>query len=82
VSNSTGSSSENLLAQALNLGIEMFSVVMSFLSCGAIQIHSELPGGENVGRTSFGQAVASIFGNDDAGDMRTADGTSPETAEG
>jgi hypothetical protein len=60
----------------------MFSVVMSFLSCGAIQIHSELPGGENVGRTSFSQAVASIFGNDDAGDARTADGTSPETAEG
>ena len=82
MSNSTGSSSENLLAQALNLGIEMFSVVMSFLSCGAIQIHSELPGGENVGRTSFSQAVASIFGNDDAGDARTADGTSPETAEG
>lgn len=81
MSNPTESSGENLLTQVLNVGIEMFSVVMSFISRGAIQIHSELPGGENVGRTSFSQAVASIFGND-AGDARPADGTPPGAAEG
>lgn len=82
MSSPAGSGGESRLTQALNLGIEVFSAVMSFLSRGAIQIHSELPGGENVGRTSFKQAVASIFGNDDAGDVRPADGASPGTAEG
>lgn len=82
MSTPTESSGENILSKALNLGLEMFSVVMSFLTCGAVHIHSELPGGENVGRSSFSQAVASIFGNDDAGDVRPADGASPGTAEG
>jgi hypothetical protein len=64
VGNPTGSSSESIRTQMLNAGIEVFSVVMSFLTCGALQIHSELPGGENVGRTSFSQAIASIFGDE------------------
>ena len=37
---------------------------MSFLTFEALHIHSELPGGENVGRTSFSQAIASIFGDE------------------
>jgi hypothetical protein len=80
VTDSTGSSGENFVTQALNVGIEVFSAVMSFLTFGALQIHSELPGGEKVGRTSFSQAIASIFGNDD--DERTGDGASPGTADG
>ena len=78
----TGSSSESIFTQILNVGIEVFSVVMSFLTCGALQIYSDLPGGENVGRTSFSQAIASIFGNHDVGDVLAADGTSPSTADG
>jgi hypothetical protein len=81
VSDPTGSSGETIVTRALNVGIEVFSVVMSFLTCGALHIHSELPGGENVGRTSFSEAIGSIFGNDGAGDVRPADGTSPGTAE-
>jgi hypothetical protein len=81
VSNPTGSSDETIVTRALNVGIEVFSVVMSFLTCGALHIHSELPGGENVGRTSFREAIASIFGAD-AGDARPADGKSPGTPEG
>ncbi|OMC43260.1 hypothetical protein [Mycobacterium sp. IS-1264] len=80
MSNPTGSSSENILTQILNVGIEVFSVVASFLTCGALQVHSELPGGENVGRTSFGHAIASIFGNHDVGEALAADGTSPTSA--
>jgi hypothetical protein len=82
VNNPSGSSSESFVTQALNVGIEVFSVVMSFLTRGALQIHSELPGGENVGRTSFSEAIASIFGNDDVSDERSADGASPGTVEG
>ena len=82
MSDPTGSTDETVVTRALNVGIEVFSVVMSFLTCGALHIHSELPGGENVGRTSFSEAIASIFGNDGAGDVRPADGTSPGTAEG
>jgi hypothetical protein len=64
------------------VGIEVFSVVMSLLTCGALHIYSDLPGGENVGRTSFSQAIASIFGNHDVGDVLTSDRTSPSTAGG
>ncbi|MFZ1176394.1 MAG: hypothetical protein WAO15_09050 [Mycobacterium sp.] len=48
--------------------------VASFLTGGAFHLHSELPGGENVGRTSFSQAITSIFGNPDVGDVLAADG--------
>ena len=82
VRNPTGSSSESIRTQILNVGIEVFSVVMSFLTCGALHIYSDLPGGENVGRTSFSQAIASIVGNHDVGDVLAADGTSPTTAGG
>jgi hypothetical protein len=80
VSNPTGSSSERILTQILNVGIEVFSVVTSFLTCGTLHIYSELPGGENVGRTSFSQAIASIFDNHDVADVLAADATSPSTA--
>jgi hypothetical protein len=82
VSNPTGSSSESILTQIVNVGVEVFSVLMSFLTCGALHIYSDLPGGEKVGRTSFSQAIASIFGNHDVGDVLAADGTSPSTAGG
>ncbi|OMC16970.1 hypothetical protein [Mycobacterium sp. SP-6446] len=81
MSNPTGSSSGCILTQILNVGIEVFSVVVSFLTCGALHVHSELPGGENVGRTSFSRAIASIFGNQDAGDVLATDGTSPTSAD-
>ncbi|HWF29195.1 MAG TPA: hypothetical protein VG327_12575 [Mycobacterium sp.] len=80
VSNPAGSSGESILTQILNVGIEMFSMAMSFLTCGALHIHSELPGGENVGRTSFSQAIASILGNHDVGEVLAEDGTSPSAA--
>lgn len=80
MSNPTGSGGESILTQILNVGIEVFSVVVSFLTCGALQVHSELPGGENVGRTSFSHAIASIFGHHDVGDVLPADGTSPTSA--
>ncbi len=76
VSNPTGSSSGNILTQVLNVGIEVVSEVVSFLSGGAFQLHSELPGGENVGRTSFSQAITSIF-NPGVGEVLVADGGSP-----
>jgi hypothetical protein len=82
VSNPSGSGSESVLTQILNVGIEVFSVVMSFLTCGALRIHSELPGGENVGRVSFSQAITSILGNHDVGDVLAEDRTSPSTASG
>ena len=72
MSNPTESSSENALTQILNVGLEVFSVVVSFLTRGALQIHSDLPGGENVGRTSFSRAIASILGNHDVGNGTSA----------
>src|SRR5207302_5571392 len=75
-----GSSSESIVTQILNVGIEVFSVAMSFLTCGTLHIHSEFPGGENIGRTSFCTAIASIFSNHDVSDAFAADGTSPSTA--
>lgn len=80
MSNPTGSSSGNILTQILNVGIEVVSEIISFLTCGALQIHSELPGGENVGRTSFCQAITSIFSNPDVGDVLATDVTSPRSA--
>lgn len=79
MSNPTGPSGENVVTQMLNVGIEVVSVAMSFLTCGTFHLHSELPGGENVGRVPFGTAIASIFGNHDAGDVLAEDGTSPST---
>jgi hypothetical protein len=79
VSNDIGSSGESIVTRMLNVGIEVFSVVMSFLSCGTLHVHSELPGGENVGRTSFSHAIASIFGNHDASEQLAADRTSPSS---
>lgn len=73
VSNPTGSSSGSILTQILNVGIEVVSEVVSFLTGGAFHIHSDLPGGENVGRTSCSQAITSIFGNPDVGDPRQRD---------
>jgi hypothetical protein len=80
VSDPTASSSESILTQILNVGIEVFSVVTSFLTCGTLHIYSELSGGENVGRTSFSQAIASIFDNHDVADVLAAEATSPSTA--
>jgi hypothetical protein len=82
VSNPIVPTSESILTQVVNVAVEVFSVVMSFLTCGALHIYSDLPGGENVGRTSFSQAIASIVGNHDVGDVLAADGTSPSTAGG
>jgi hypothetical protein len=82
VSNPIVPTSESILTQVVNVGVEVFSVVMSFLTCGTLHIYSDLPGGENVGRTSFCQAIASIVGNHDVGDVLAADGTSPSTAGG
>ncbi len=79
---SPGPSGENILTQILNVGVEVFSVVMSFLTCGTLEIHSDLPGGENVGRTSFSDAIASIFGKQGAGDVLAKGGTSARTAKG
>ncbi|OBH53620.1 hypothetical protein [Mycobacterium sp. E2479] len=80
VSIPTDSGGESIATQAVNVGLEVFSVVMSFLTCGALHIYSDLPGGEKVGRTSFIQAIVSIFRHHDD-DMRTMDGTSPGSAE-
>jgi len=82
VSNHSGSSSASILTQILNAGVEVFSVAMSFLTCGTLHIHSDLPGGEKVGRAPFSQAITSIFGNHDVGDVPAEDGISPSPASG
>ncbi len=82
MNNPTGPRSESIVTQALNVGLEVFSVVLSFLSRGALQIHSDLPGGEKVGRAPFSEAIATIFGNRDVDDLHAADGTSPGAADG
>jgi len=82
VSDPSGSGSETVLTQLVNVGIEVLSAVVSFLSCEAFKIHSELPGGEKVGRTSFSQAITSIFDGHDLAHVPAEDGTSPSTAGG
>lgn len=82
MSNPTGPRSESIVTQALNVGLEVFSVVVSFLTRGALHVHSDLPGGEKVGRASFSEAIATIFGNREVGDQPAADGTSPTSADG
>lgn len=80
MSDQTEASSANILTQILNVGIEVVSQVASLLTGGRVQIHSELPGGENVGRTSFCEAITSIFSDPEGADALGADGTSRSSA--
>jgi hypothetical protein len=72
VSNPTNSSSRSIRTQIVNAGLEVASVVVSFLSCGKVRMYSDLPGGESVGRTSFCRAIRSIFADPDVGDAPAA----------